>query len=69
MLFRLYKLVLSPVLHAVSQTQCKFLPTCSEYSYIALHRHGVLRGSWLTLRRLARCHPFTNGGLDPVPPA
>ncbi len=68
MLLRLYKLVLSPLLHTLSPTQCKFLPTCSEYGYIALHRHGALRGSWLTLRRLTRCHPFTKGGLDVVPP-
>ncbi len=69
MLLRLYKSVLSPVLHALSPTQCKYLPTCSEYAYIAFHRHGPLRGTWLTLRRLSRCHPFAKGGLDPVPPA
>ena len=64
---RTYKRVLSPVLHAVSVSQCKYLPTCSEYAYVAVVRHGWLRGGWLALRRLARCHPFSKGGLDPVP--
>jgi uncharacterized protein len=68
-LFFLYKSILSPILHALSPTQCKYLPTCSEYAYIALIRFGPFRGSWLTLRRIARCHPFAKGGLDPVPPA
>ena len=68
MLLGAYRRVVSPVLHyggAVSQ--CKFLPTCSEYAYVAIVRHGWLRGGWLALRRLARCHPFGKGGLDPVP--
>ncbi len=65
--FRAYKTLVSPILHALSPTQCKFLPTCSEYAYIALARHGVLRGSLLAARRIARCHPFAAGGLDPVP--
>ncbi len=63
----LYKSILSPVLHALSPTQCRYLPTCSEYAYVALVRFGVFKGSWLALRRLARCHPFAKGGLDPVP--
>jgi putative membrane protein insertion efficiency factor len=65
--FALYKRVLSPVAHVVSPTQCLYLPTCSEYAYVALSRFGALRGSWLALRRLARCHPFAQGGFDPVP--
>jgi putative membrane protein insertion efficiency factor len=65
--FLLYKRVLSPIAHAISPTQCLYLPTCSEYAYIALHRFGAVKGSWLALKRLARCHPFAKGGLDPVP--
>lgn len=69
LLFRLYKSVLSPLAQAISPTQCLYLPTCSEYAYVALHRFGPVRGSWLALRRLARCHPFAKGGVDPVPQA
>src|SRR5271156_6637339 len=65
--FRVYKSVLSPLAHAISPTQCLYLPTCSEYAYVALARFGVVRGSWLAVRRLARWHPFAKGGLDPVP--
>jgi putative membrane protein insertion efficiency factor len=65
--FKAYKSLLSPLIHAISPTQCKFLPTCSEYAYIALARHGLVRGTILAARRLARCHPFAAGGLDPVP--
>jgi putative membrane protein insertion efficiency factor len=65
--YRLYKSIVSPILHAFSPTQCLYLPTCSEYAYVALVRFGVFRGSWLTLRRIARCHPFAKGGFDPVP--
>ncbi len=46
---------------------CRFQPTCSHYGYGAIERHGVLRGSWLTLWRLIRCNPFNHGGYDPVP--
>jgi hypothetical protein len=65
--FRLYKSLLSPLLHAVSPSRCLYLPTCSEYAYIAVRRFGVVRGSWMALRRFARCHPWGKGGLDPVP--
>lgn len=62
-----YKLVVSPVLHAFGPGDCVYVPSCSEYAYVALVRFGVVKGSWLALRRLARCHPFAKGGLDPVP--
>jgi putative membrane protein insertion efficiency factor len=65
--FRVYKSVLSPMLRAISPSRCLFLPTCSEYAAIAVSRFGLVRGSWLALRRLARCHPWGKGGLDPVP--
>jgi putative membrane protein insertion efficiency factor len=55
------------VLHAISPSRCLYLPTCSEYATIAVSRFGWVRGSWLALGRLARCHPWGKGGLDPVP--
>ena len=65
--YGIYKGVVSPVLHAFSPSQCLYLPTCSEYAYVALVRFGVVKGTWLALRRFGRCHPFAKGGLDPVP--
>jgi hypothetical protein len=49
--------------------RCRFYPSCSEYALGALAEHGAGRGSWLAVRRLARCHPWHDGGLDPVPPS
>lgn len=46
---------------------CRYQPTCSHYGYEAVERHGILHGSWLTLKRLVRCNPFTSGGYDPIP--
>ena len=63
-LVRAYRLVISPVLGP----RCRFAPTCSEYALEALERHGAWRGAWLTVRRLARCHPLGGSGYDPVPP-
>jgi putative membrane protein insertion efficiency factor len=63
-----YRRWLSPALHALSPGGCKFLPTCSEYASQAIAIHGPARGIYLATRRLLRCHPFTPGGLDPVPP-
>jgi putative membrane protein insertion efficiency factor len=66
-LYGFYKRVLSPLLHGLGFTQCKYLPTCSEYAYVAVSRHGWVRGSWLALKRVASCHPWAEGGHDPVP--
>ena len=60
---RLYQLVLSPIM----PQRCRHLPTCSDYAIEALREHGVLRGGWLAVRRIARCHPFGTSGFDPVP--
>ncbi len=62
-LLRLYKFVLSPLLPAA----CRYQPTCSEYAREAVERYGALRGTILAARRLSRCHPFREGGYDPVP--
>jgi len=64
LLIRAYQVGVSPVLGP----RCRFLPTCSDYAHEALCAHGTLRGGWLSLRRLARCHPFGGSGYDPVPP-
>jgi len=47
---------------------CRFAPTCSAYAVTAIERHGVIRGGWLALKRIGKCHPWNPGGLDPVPP-
>ena len=47
---------------------CRFTPTCSEYTYRAVERYGIIDGLWLSLRRITRCHPWSKGGADPVPP-
>lgn len=62
-LIMLYRLTLSPFIG----WQCRYDPTCSHYALEALSKHGALRGSWLALRRLARCHPWGGWGYDPVP--
>jgi putative membrane protein insertion efficiency factor len=62
-LLRFYKQWISPLL----PTACRFHPTCSVYMMQAIERHGPMRGVWLGLKRLGRCHPFHEGGCDPVP--
>lgn len=62
-LLRAYQYFLRPLLGA----NCRFYPSCSDYAREAIERHGVVRGSWLAVRRLGRCHPYHPGGFDPVP--
>ncbi|HEY6457895.1 MAG TPA: membrane protein insertion efficiency factor YidD [Steroidobacteraceae bacterium] len=62
-LIRLYQWTLSPLLGP----KCRFYPSCSNYALEAIQRFGILHGSWLTVRRLGRCHPWHPGGIDPVP--
>ncbi len=61
-LIKAYKFAVSPIL----PSSCRFYPSCSEYAIDALKKYGLLRGSWLTLKRIARCHPLSAGGHDPV---
>lgn len=65
--FSIYKRLVSPVLHSVGVSRCIFLPTCSEYAYVAVSRHGIVRGTALAAARIARCNPLSRGGHDPVP--
>ena len=65
LLIRLYQWTLSPLLGPT----CRFYPTCSHYALKAIDQHGVVRGAWLSLRRIGRCHPWHAGGFDPVPHA
>jgi conserved hypothetical protein YidD len=66
---RIYQITLSPLLAAIGGpgSGCRFQPTCSEYFLQAVETHGALRGSWLGLKRIGRCHPWGGCGHDPVP--
>jgi len=64
-LLKVYRFAISPLYGDV----CRYYPSCSAYALDAVRVHGAVKGSWLTVRRLARCHPWAAGGVDPVPPA
>jgi len=59
---RVYKLVISPLLPSA----CRYYPTCSEYMQAAVAKYGAVKGAWMGVKRLSRCHPFHEGGYDPV---
>jgi putative membrane protein insertion efficiency factor len=63
-LLRFYQIAISPMMGP----RCRFYPSCSNYAIEALQVHGAAKGSWLTARRVCRCHPWNAGGVDPVPP-
>lgn len=62
-IIRIYQLFLSPVLGS----NCRFEPTCSCYTHQAIETHGAIKGTWLGIRRIGKCHPWNEGGYDPVP--
>lgn len=61
-LIRLYQRTISPLLPPT----CRFVPSCSQYSYEAIDKYGVIRGGWMALKRIGRCHPLNPGGYDPL---
>ncbi|MCZ2257693.1 membrane protein insertion efficiency factor YidD [Sporosarcina sp. G11-34] len=63
LIIKLYQKAISPLM----PPSCRFYPTCSHYGIEAIETHGALKGSWLAVRRISKCHPFHEGGFDPVP--
>lgn len=62
-IIRLYQMVISPMLGPT----CRFHPSCSHYAIDAIVKHGIIKGSWLSMQRILKCHPLNDGGYDPVP--
>ncbi len=62
MMIQFYRLCISPL----KPPTCRFVPTCSQYAIMAIEKYGALRGGWMAIRRILRCHPFHPGGYDPV---
>ena len=62
-LIRIYQVAISPLLGS----NCRYHPTCSHYAYEAIEKYGVIKGGWLGFKRILRCHPWQDGGYDPVP--
>ncbi len=62
-LIRFYQTAISPN----KPTLCRYVPSCSQYGYEAIEKHGVVKGGWLTAKRICSCHPLAKGGVDPVP--
>lgn len=68
-LIKFYQKVLSPdhgLFATLTLHQCRFKPTCSEYTYQAIEKYGIIKGGWLGIKRIFRCHPFSQGGFDPL---
>ncbi|KKT37567.1 MAG: hypothetical protein UW26_C0030G0006 [Candidatus Collierbacteria bacterium GW2011_GWF1_44_12] len=72
-LLSIYKNVISPITHSIGQAlfgstfACRFTPSCSQYTHTSIKRYGIITGLRLSIQRIARCHPFSQGGFDPVP--
>lgn len=64
LIIKAYQRWLSP---GIAQNVCKYYPTCSHYGYQAIYKYGLIKGGWLTIKRIARCNPFSEGGIDPIP--
>ena len=62
MMIQFYRLCISPL----KPPSCRYIPTCSEYALLAIEKYGALRGGWMAVKRILRCHPFHKGGYDPV---